>query len=67
MAFILLLKIRKAATGTELAYARLGRIRDWVIKLAARVKVSIRRISVQLPTSCPSRNLLFLLTERLAI
>lgn len=67
MAFILMLKIRKVAEGTELAKARLGRIRDWVIKLAARVKVSVRRITIQLPTSCPSQALLFLLMERLTI
>jgi Transposase DDE domain group 1 len=52
-AYILLITIRKAAHGTQLAKAQAERLRLLLIKGAARVKVSARRILVELAVFCP--------------
>lgn len=52
-AYVLLLTLRRAATGTSLAQAQVARLRSTLIKGAARVRVSVRRILVELATFCP--------------
>ena len=64
-AFILLLRIRAAADGTALATARLGRVRELLVKVAAKVKASVRRIHIQMPTSYPLQQIFRLLCFRL--
>ena len=52
-AYILMLTLRQAAAGTALATAQVERLRCLVIKGAAKVKVSVRRVLVELAASCP--------------
>jgi hypothetical protein len=52
-AYILLLTIRQAAAGTEFAKAQVERLRSMLIKGAARVRVSVRRVLVELAAYCP--------------
>jgi hypothetical protein len=52
-AYILMLAIRQAATGTQLASAQVERLRSLLIKGAARVTVSVRRVLVELAAYCP--------------
>lgn len=52
-AYILMLAIRQAATGTQLASAQVERLRSLLIKGAARVTVSVRRVFVELAAYCP--------------
>jgi hypothetical protein len=52
-AYVLMLSLRQAATGTRLAQAQVDRLRSTVIKLAARVRVSTRRVLVELATYVP--------------
>ena len=52
-AYCLMLALRHAAVGTRLAQAQVGRLRSTVIKVAARVKVSARRVLVELAAYCP--------------
>ncbi len=51
-AYILLLEIRQAARGTRLAKAQVPRLRETVIKTAAKVSVSVRRVLVELAANC---------------
>ena len=52
-AYILMLTIRQAAVGTSLATAQVERLRSMLIKGAAKVSVSVRRVVVELATYCP--------------
>lgn len=52
-AYILLLTIRQAATGTQFAKAQVERLRSMLIKGAARVRVSVRRVLVELAAYSP--------------
>lgn len=52
-AYLLMLTIRQAAVGTDLAKAQVERLRCTLIKLAARVKVSARRVLVEIAAHCP--------------
>jgi hypothetical protein len=52
-AYILMLSLRQAATGTRLAQAQVNRLRSTVIKIAARVRVSTRRVLVELAAYVP--------------
>lgn len=52
-AYILLLAIRHAATGTQFATAQVERLRSMLIKGAARVRLSTRRVLVELAAYCP--------------
>lgn len=52
-AYILLLTIREAAQHTEFATAQVERLRSMLIKGAARVRVSARRVLVELAAYCP--------------
>lgn len=52
-AYVLMLSLRQAATGTRLASAQVNRLRSTVIKVAARVRVSTRRVLVELAAHAP--------------
>ena len=52
-AYILMLTIRQAASGTQFATAQVERLRAMLIKGAARVRVSVRRVLVELAAYCP--------------
>lgn len=64
-AYILLLTIRQAAGGTEFATAQVERLRSMLIKGAARVSVSVRRVVVELAAYCPFATELQLIVQRL--
>lgn len=52
-AYILLLAIRHGAKGTQLAKTQVGGLRSLLVKGAARVRVSARRVLVELAAYCP--------------
>ena len=64
-AYILLLAIRQAASGTHFATAQVERLRSMLIKGAARVRVSARRVLVELAAYCPFAQQLRLIVQRL--
>lgn len=64
-AYLLLLAIRQAAVGTQFATAQVERLRSMLIKGAARVKVSVRRVLVELAAYCPFADELWRITQRL--
>ena len=55
-AYVLLQEIRLRARRTRWARAQVGTLREQVFKLGARVAVSVRRIVLHLPASCPDLN-----------
>ena len=57
---------RTVLAGTELARAQMGTIRTKLIKIAARVVVSARRVVLHLSSSCPLQPLFRQLAGRLA-
>jgi hypothetical protein len=64
-AYILMLTIRQAAAGTQLATAQVERLRSLLIKGAAKVSVSLRRVLVELAAYCPFADEIRLITQRL--
>jgi hypothetical protein len=52
-AYILLLRIRQAADGTEFATAQVERLRSMLVKCTAKVTVSARRVLVELARHSP--------------
>jgi hypothetical protein len=64
-AYILLLKIRQAAEGTNLAKAQVSRLRETLIKVVAKVSVSVRRVLVELAAYCPFAREISIITQRL--
>jgi hypothetical protein len=64
-AYILLLAIRQAAAGTSFATAQVPRLQAMLIKCAARVRVSARRVLVELAAYCPFAHELRQITQRL--
>ena len=64
-AYILMLAIRQAAVGTPFATAQVERLRAMLIKGAARVQVSARRVLVELAAYCPFAQQLRLIVQRL--
>lgn len=65
-AYILMLTIRKAAQGTKLAQAQVTRLRSTLIKTAAKVSVSVRRVLVELAAHCPFATEITLIAQRLS-
>ena len=65
-AYLLMLTIRKAAEGTRLAQAQVTRLRSTLIKTAAKVTVSVRRVLVELAAHCPFAAEIRLIAERLS-
>lgn len=64
-AYILLLAIRQAAQGIQLATAQVPRLQAMLIKRAASVSVSARRVLVELAAYCPFAQELRQITQRL--
>ncbi len=64
-AYILMLTIRQAAAGTDFATAQVERLRLMLIKGAARVRVSARRVLVELAVYCPFANEIRQIAQRL--
>ena len=52
-AYVLLQELRLRAAGTDCARAQVWTLRERLLKLGARVLVSVRRVVVHLPASCP--------------
>ena len=65
-AYILMLELRASAEGTRLGMAQVSRLRETIIKIAAKVTVSVRRTLVELAAHCPFRNDIFLMVKRLS-
>lgn len=64
-AYLLMLTLRRAATGTPLGNAQVERLRSALIKGAARVRVSTRRVLVELAAFCPFAQEFRSITQRL--
>jgi len=58
---------REALAGTELARAQVSTIRLKLLKIAARVRVSVRRIVLHLSSSCPYPSLVHNVVRRLVL
>jgi hypothetical protein len=65
-AYILLLGIREAAQGTRLAKATVSRLKETLIKTAAKVSVSVRKVLVELASHCPFAYEISLISQRLS-
>ena len=65
-AYILMLELRASAKGTSLAIAQVSRLRETIIKIAAKVSVSVRRTLVELAAHCPFREEILLMVQRLS-
>lgn len=64
--YVLLTELKRLAlAGTELASAYAGTVRLKLLKIGARVRVSVRRIAVSLSSSCPFQELFFIAWRRL--
>ena len=61
-----MLEIRKAAQGTRLAQAQVSRLRETIIKMAAKVRVSVRRVLVELAAHCPFAHDMQMIAQRLS-
>jgi hypothetical protein len=64
-AYVLLLTIRLAASATRLAQAQVLRLRMALLKCAAHIKLSVRRVLVQLPDFFPFAHEFCLISHRL--
>lgn len=64
-AYLLMLSLRWAARGTQFEHAQVERLRSCLIKGAARVKVSARRVLVELASYCPFAPEIQLIAQRL--
>ena len=66
LAYLLLERVRTLGlAGTELAQATVGSIRLKLLKVAAQVRVSVRRVYVQLSSAYPLQTLFRLCHRRL--
>lgn len=64
-AYLLMITLRQAARGTVLATAQVQRLRCALIKGATRVRLSVRRVLVELATFCPFAQEIRLIAQRL--
>ena len=65
-AYLLMERVRALGLyGTELAQATMGSVRLKLLKVAAQVKVSVRRVYVQLSSAYPLQGLFGLCHQRL--
>ena len=60
------MKIRQAAQETQLEKAQVPRLRETVIKIVAKVSVSVSRVLVELASHCPFAREIYLIAERLS-
>ncbi|MEM8639094.1 MAG: IS1380 family transposase [Cyanobacteria bacterium P01_G01_bin.54] len=65
-AYLLMITLRQAAQGTELATAQVSRLRSALVKVAARVRVSCRRVLVELAAFCPFSAAMQVIAQRLS-
>lgn len=65
-AYVLMLGLRQTAAGTCFAAAQVERLRSTLIKTAARVRVSVRRVLVELAAFCPFAAEIQQITQRLS-
>ena len=65
-AYLLMLTLRRAAEGTRLENAQVERLRSTVIKGAARVRLSTRRVLVNLAAFCPFAQEIKVMAQRLS-
>ena len=67
LAYVLMCALRRIAlAGTKLAKATCATIRLCLLKIGARITISVRRVKVALATSCPWRGLFEAAHERLS-
>lgn len=66
-AFWLMIRVRLAAQGTVFEKAQVNRIREQLIKLGARVRETVRRVWVHIASSCPWKDILLTLNQRLLL
>jgi hypothetical protein len=52
-AYLLMQAMRKLLAGTELAHAQVATLRLYLLKVGARIRESVRRVWVQLPSAYP--------------
>ncbi len=65
-AYILMLELRAFAEGTRFEMAQVSRLRETIIKIAAKITVSVRRTLVELAAHCPFRDDILLMVQRLS-
>jgi hypothetical protein len=66
VAYVLIQTLRRVGLAdTEMAKAQCGTIRTKLLKIGARVKVTVRKIWVAMASTCPYQNLLARVLERL--
>ena len=66
MAYVLMCALRRIGLGnTKLAEATCGTIRLKLLKIGARVTVSVRRVKLALASACPFREVFTIAAERL--
>ena len=60
LAYVLMRRLSSVAlTGTRMAKATCGTIRNNLLKVAAHLKISVRRVAVHMPTACPFQDLFY--------
>ena len=64
-AYVLMITLRQAAHGTQFAKAHVSRLRQTLIKGAAKVTVSVRRVLVELAAFSPFADEMTLIAQRL--
>jgi hypothetical protein len=67
LAYVLLQRLRRLARNTGLGRAQVERLRLALLKIAARVKESLRRVTVEWWSSCPTQPLFRVLARRLGL
>ncbi len=67
VAYVLFQQLRRTARRTGLAHAQVETLRGSLVKIAAQVKDSRRRVHVALASSCPAQPLFRLLARRLCV
>jgi hypothetical protein len=67
LAYVLLQRLRRLGRNTSVGSAQVEQLRLALIKIAARVKESLRRVQVELASSCPSEPLFRVLCRRLGL
>lgn len=66
-AFVLLQALRELLAGTEFAHAQVSTLRTRLLKVAARVRETTRRIWLMMPTSYPLKELWMQVVSRLSL
>ena len=66
MAYVLMCAVRRIGlAGTQLAQATCGTIRQKLLKIGARVTVSVRRVKLALASACPYRDVFCIAAQAL--